>query len=87
MNRQIECLSNNLNKSSIEILAAQDFNSRRLKMFDQQIDELHKNLQIETNKTFKLRNQADQQNHEMERLLRVEIIIETSWEPQGHHSS
>lgn len=74
MNHQIEYLTSNYFKLSTEILASQDYNGRKLKYFDQRIDDLHKQLHDEINKTLELKD--DREKYESEIVLYLDTIME-----------
>ena len=69
MNHQIESLTNNYLKLSTDILASQDYNSRKLKYFDERVQVLHKQLHDEIDKTLKLRDERDKYENEIKRYL------------------
>jgi coiled-coil domain-containing protein 63/114 len=59
MNHQIEYLTSNYSKYSMEVWTSQDYYSRKLKYFEQRIDDLHKQLHDEINKTLALKDDRD----------------------------
>lgn len=69
MNHQIDFLSNNYFKLSTEILASQDYNTRKLKFFNERIDSLSKQFRDEINKTLQLKDDRDRHENEIAKYL------------------
>lgn len=69
LNRQIDVLSSNHFNLSAEILASQDYNTRKVKFFDQRIDDLEKQFSKEINKTLELKNERDKHEDEIGKFL------------------
>lgn len=74
MNQQIEYLTSNYLKLSTEILKSQDYNSQKLQYFDQRIDDLHKQLHDEINKTMELKDKRD--SYELTITTYLDTIME-----------
>lgn len=69
LNHQIDFLSNNYLKLSMEVLTSQDYNTRKLKYFDQRIDDLRKTFDIEINKTLKLKDDRDMHENQIAKFF------------------
>jgi hypothetical protein len=74
MNQQIEYMTSNYLKTSTEILAKQDYNSQKLKYFDQRIEDLHEKLRDEISGTSELKDNRDK--YEIEIKLQLDSILE-----------
>lgn len=75
MNHQIEYLSNNYFKLSTEILASQDYNHRKVKFFDQRIDDLRKQFREEIDETLSLKDDRDKYEKEIGKYLETIMNI------------
>lgn len=69
MNHQIDYLSKEYFKLSTEILTSQDYNTRKLKFFDQRIDNLRKEFRDEIDKTLQLKDDRDKHEKEIGEFL------------------
>lgn len=65
MNHQIECLSNDMYESSIQIVSTQDFYKKKLENYDRRIADLHKKLNTEINQTLSLKNECNRVDSEI----------------------
>lgn len=86
MNQQIEYLTSNYLKLSTQILASQDYNTRKLQYFDQRIDDLHKQLHDEINKTMELKDNRDKYESTitiyLDTIMEILKILNCDFSPQ-----
>ena len=69
MNYQIEYLAHNYDKLSTNIVASQDYNERKLKYFNQSIDDLNKKLLEEINVTLKHKDEKEKYDKELQKYF------------------
>lgn len=69
MNHQIEYLAHNYDKLSTNIAASQDYNERKLKYFNQSINDLNKNLLQEINVTLKHKEETEKYDKELKKYF------------------
>lgn len=69
MNYQIEYLAHNYDKLSTNIIASQDYNERKLKYFNQSIDDLNKKLLEEINVTLKHKDEKEKYDIELQKYF------------------
>lgn len=75
INQQIELVKNNNFKLNTEILGSQDYNKRKLKFFDQKIEDLHKKLHKEIEKTLKLKGERDKFESQIDKYMETVLEI------------
>lgn len=69
LNNKIDYMLNDFFKVSADIKTSDDYNTRKMKYYDQRIGDLHKVLHVEIDKTFKLQDDREKYEFTIEKYL------------------